>query len=513
MASRGHGSVSEAYALKAAAVVEDGFPPQTADDVYRLTAALNLLNAVAKQPFGNLVTSYPYIKGMAACLFLWLLYHPLEHVDIYWNPEAQLTYFRIYGRQFSFHYVPLLSSYQSVMQQRQLQEILWDGVQRQRIAVKLFDEAAGCLPRLPRRRQRALRQLMTGFGLQQLMDRISSMKQVEQLVQKDELLRQTDNSNLRRRNWTTGKGEMNGPMPNISSWKWRSMSLALKFNPWRVESFELTRRGDSWKVRVARYDGCNYADVVRTIAGNRPELFPSPDIRLVRGHHYFLRRSNWRWKNLTILRCLLLLAHYNYLTVEGQRYNLCITYALACHLGQQFPKLRFLNVLNYSRMTVHRRLYTYRALLSVPPRSKSRCLKVWMVVDREFLLRDFDLGSLPPLLWRQYASAPDYYQFFQRVEHRGRVGLVAYSRFHLLRTVYADIHVSGHYAQVMNDEGKWAIYSLMKERFESDFIYDRIWYDHERFAVMALVDGQPVVIHEMVPGLCRDDEAAPALRA
>ena len=96
-------------ALRAAMLVEQTFPPRDQQSVYALAAALNLLNAVIKTKEGRKQVSYGYIKGMVSCTFFWLLKHPVEGVDIYWDNEQQVAYVRVGGLQFSYHYVPLLA--------------------------------------------------------------------------------------------------------------------------------------------------------------------------------------------------------------------------------------------------------------------------------------------------------------------------------------------------------------------------------------------------------------------
>lgn len=473
----------------AAAAVEDQFPPATAADVYRVVVSLNLLNAAVKQSWGRLVTGYEYIKGMAACLFLWLLYHPKPGVATYWSADEQVTYFSVYGQQLSFHYVPLLNYYRDVIQRCHQQPIIWDGVQRQLIAVRLFKAAFAVMPQMDAGRRVRLRRLMVGFCKAQLLDRVRQMEGVAMCIP-DSVM----NGIQKAAQCTASSAQR----LEIESEKWRNLQLALKFNPWRADSFELTRPVDSWHVRVARYRGDNIRQVAAFVAGRSHKMCSNPKIRLLRGRHYYLQRANWRWRHMTTSRCLMLMAHHNFLTVGKRRYNLCVTYAIACYLAAQYPELRFLNVLNYTRLKVHRRLYTYRALLRVPPNSKSRTLKVWMVVDREYLLRDFDLDTLPRQLWKQYQRAKDYVDFFVRVRRGSHVGLVAYSRFHLLKPVYTHIRIYGHYARVKNDAGKWAVYSLLKEKFETGFDFDRIWYDQRRYAIMAIAGNAKVVIHEII---------------
>jgi hypothetical protein len=154
-------------------------------------------------------------------------------------------------------------------------------------------------------------------------------------------------------------------------------------------------------------------------------------------------------------------------------------------------------VLNYSRMTVGYRLYTLHALLSVPPRSKARQLKVWMGVDRQRLLADYDTKSVTEHLYQEYCQTADYRRAFSIVRQGRRVGLVAYSRFHLLPPIYRRIKIYGHYAQVTNTHGKMAVYSLLRESFDSDFIYDKVWFDEKSHSVMGRCGDIEIVIQDI----------------
>ena len=55
--------------VQAGVVVERLFPPDSARSALCILAALNLLNASVKQPWGARMVTYAYIKGMASCMF------------------------------------------------------------------------------------------------------------------------------------------------------------------------------------------------------------------------------------------------------------------------------------------------------------------------------------------------------------------------------------------------------------------------------------------------------------
>ena len=113
------------------------------------------------------------------------------------------------------------------------------------------------------------------------------------------------------------------------------------------------------------------------------------------------------------------------------------------------------------------------------------------------ILSDLDVRGLPKELLDEYRKADDYYTFFKIVTHNGKMGLVAYNRYHLLPTVYHKIHIRGHYAHIQNDEGKWAVYSLMEEEFETGFIFDAIYFDPYLYLVVGCKGPERLIIHDM----------------
>lgn len=515
------------YAVMAAAVVEQAFPPVTVNDIHRIVAALNLLNAIVKLPDGRELTSYHYIKGMVACLFIWLLYHPQEGVLIDWDEQEDITYINVDGIQYSFHYVPLLRYYVKHRNRVGLTRQLWDGQQRQLIAVQLFKEAVGgSLPQVREEESRKLLRLMRNYNTRKIVRRINGLEGVEVYIRESPpqppVREKTVPSVQKRRRHRIKQlkqlrifVERHLPHPNLpttkyGAWKqqvlaWKdtkcqhlyNLTLALKFNGWWEEEFELSRKGDNHVCRVVCYTGKNYGHLVSALVHGRPLYYIRPERLMHPGWRYFIRRTNWAWCHMTYTHYLLMQGHYNYLTVDGQCHSLCITYGLARYLAKAFPQLRFINVLNFTRFRVHRRVYSYKDLQCVPLHSKSRQLKVWMVVDPLLLLGDLDVTSLPKKLITEYKEAEDYDQFFQ-IEHcKGKMGLVAYSRYHLLPTIYKDIFIYGHYAHVLNDEGKWAIYSLLEEAFLTDFLYDRIYYDPYLYIVVGCKGEEKNIIHDM----------------
>lgn len=513
------------YTVMAGAVVEKTFPPTNVDDVEKSVTALNLLNAIVKLQEGKTLTSYHYIKGMVARLFVWLLHHPIAGVAIDLDEEEGVTYICVKGTQYSFHHVPIVKYYVRLMLGKGLTSQQWDGVQRQMIAADLFrkavgsplphvdgDEAKSLIKRMCRCTVRhIIRQINDLEGVMPLISEVFPQKQSKHRASKA-IQEQSRQESIKRLRVFVRQYLPDPRLPRCKygGWKerayqWRDtpdayllkLSLALKFNGWWEDDFQLARMGDRHIYTIATYDGTNYAQLVHRLVGGRPLRYIRPEKGMRKSWRYFIRRHDWAWKHMTYNRYLLLLGHCNYLKEDDRLYNLCITYGLARYLSVLHPELRFVNVLNFTRFKVHRRVYTPDDLKHVGIHSKSRILKVWLVIDPLLLLSDLDVESLPHKLLEEFRQADDYYTFFRRVWHKDKVGLLAYERFHLLPPIYKDIRIGAHYAHVMNDEGKWAIYSLMQEEFETDFIYDEIFFDSRLYILVGRTGQERVIIHDM----------------
>lgn len=478
------------YAVAAASVVERRFPPKNLDEVRQVLAALNLLNTIVKEPGGTELTSYMYIKGMTACVFVNLIYNPVNGVEIYWDAISRLTYFRTGRWQFSFHYVPLLENYAFAMRRAGMKPQEWDGVRLQGMAREIFDEVTGhrshagdevaedCHCVCDEECRRMIERMKT-FRQRNVCARLKSLPKAPVLVR------------------NVVKERITKYLTQLTGYRWRCLMLALKFNMNFCESFELRRKNDMWRAMVGYYDGTNYRAVAHWLMGPKSVSYSRSETTLCKRGYYYLRRDKWVWHRMTYGRFLMLRAHYNNLLIEGNSYNLCITYGIARYVAMHYPMVRFVNVLNFTRFTVHRRYYTYKDLARVPLHSKSRVLKVWMVVDPDYRLKKFDPSTLPEALYREYERAKDYKSFFKVERKKSGVGLVAYSRFHLLKPVYANVVLFGHYAHVKDSSGKWAIYSLMKECFESDFVYDKIFIDRRNYVLYGWRGDEREVINKL----------------
>ena len=483
-------ALNEEHALMAGATVESLFPPRNVETTYAVVSALNLLNAIVKRPWGPDIVSYYYIKGMEACTFLWLLKHPMEGVNIYWDKNSRVTYFHILNHQFSFHYVPMLNKYRLRFDGLAVQQ--WNGIRLQHIALDLF------LPYYRRyadaikvKRSKLCRRMLlfSDINLRNILSLTVGISQpyVYQRMQKRKRI---NTSREMRYKWDRMTRYQNPHEQRAC------LQAALHFHIWTSKVFDLYRPNDEWHVVMGRYNGNNYRWLRYVLSTGRRAVHTRPAESLVAGRLYYCQRSDRLWTVLTASRHLLLLAQYSFLKHGNKLYSLCLTYGIACHLAAQYPRLRFINVLNYARLTVHHRVYTHKGLLSIPAGSKARSMKVWLLVDRKRELQLFDVTTLPPALLEEYYQTPNYTQQYQIVGCYGKMGLYAYCRFHLLPPIYLNITIRGNYAQVMSHNHKMAVFSLAEERFLSDFIYDSIWYDAARKTIYGRVRRNQMIIHK-----------------
>lgn len=481
-------TLNKTHVKKALETIGRLYPPVDATETFALLAALNLLNAAIKTVWGRSLLAYNYIKGGAGLLFEYLSLSPVKGVQIYHDRQDHVTYFRVMGVQMSFHYAPIshhLPSGRPVQQ--------WDGIRLQLIAVELFSLACSLLPdvsKLPVRAGLPLAVSPDGHprktGKQGPGDQRLPQNRVDSTVPID----------YAKSRWWSHKFVEN---------KRRSLDMALHFSIWRCNRFTLLRRKDMQLVPVMRYDGQNYQQLVSTLIRSRCPIPRRRPGELFGGFLYYIS-PKMRLRAVHPSHYLRLLAQNSYLCGNGgcKFYNLLVTYGIARYLTMRFPQVRFACTLITNRHTVRNRLFNNAMLRRIPLYSRMRRLKVWLLFDPMGVLCRFRTEQLPKVLREEYLKAEDYYQEFEITCHRGCKGIYAYRRHHLLKPVYRDIEIYHYHAYVQRSDGKWAIYSLNRECFESNFIYSRIWYDRELYIIFGEVDGRPTIIHEFFNPNSRD---------
>ncbi len=465
--------LNEEWVVQAGIVVERMYPPADTGAVLSVLTALNLLNAAVKHTWGASLVSYNYIKGMAASLMVYLLEHPMEGVTTYYDGNEDVAYFTVWGIQVSFHHIPLYSRLTTLLVQYTQQPQQWEGRQLQLIAVELFrltmpddftytsdDEVfARYVMRHYRRPAQASQSVRRPLDSYQLVPYCVDLPKEED--------------------------------------KMASLDAALHFRLWDRGNCTLWHRRRHKLMPIIRYLGDNYMSFIDGLIGDEPRIPTRSQRKLVAGHLYYVSPQK-RIASLTRYNFFQRLTQCHYEVVGDEYRNLCITYGIACYLGMLFPMLKFVCILNYNHLVEQRVYYSYHELVRVPVPSPARMLKVWMVVDTSHRLKDFAVDMLPQALIDDYLQTEDYYQDYEVLEdHDGRQGIIAFRQFMILEPLYRLVVILNYHAQVQNDEGLWAIYSLGQETFVSDFIYARIWYDTDRGAIVAeCCDGRRVIIYD-----------------
>lgn len=446
--------------FKAANEIEYHYPPKTIDDVMRLLASLNLLNAAVKMPVGTYVTTYSYIKGHVGLLFIWLLYHPMEDVSTYWSEEDDIVYFSVPEYQFSFHRVPLLSLVRHLTEKLKPQQ--WDGIRLQLIALDIFQSITSCRKDLSEARKKELLDKMHSFNQKEMLRILYGYNEIHHLCHK-EIYKGT----VFKKQIIPFHRESTCP---ISHDKSRTLFLAIKFDGFEYDEYELYRAKDTWRMMVVCYNGENYKRMIRLFYGKQPKKILTNKDELIKGVHYYMDRRSHRLKPLTVEDFYFIRAYYSNIIINNSLHNLCITYNIALYLSDLFPDLQFINILNYARPKVKGQLYTSHDLKQVAPHSKSRDRKVWMVVDKYYDLKHFSTLSIPQELVVEYKEMQDYLVFHHVKQFGDKVGLKSYGQFYLLPPIYSAITIQGDFALVKNDHGKEAIYSLIEEEFVTEFM-------------------------------------------
>ena len=465
------------------------FPPSDIEDVLRVLAALNLLNAVVKRPWGRRVVTYSYIKGMAAGMLLCQLNNPVDGVSVFWDAMERIVYFRVLGIQISFHYIPLSAELLARLADACLERQEWCGMQLQKIAVEVFRLAGPGPVSYTAAEEDYARYVMMHYDKLQP----SADEKPATLICSSPVGTPPFVGPCRR----FSISDLQDIFPSIpfTENKLESLRVALHFRIWEQNVFTLWRRKDRRRVLVARYDGSNYKALMSYLLCGNARVRSRSRKSLEKGKLYYVSPQKMV-RCVSLCNYIRLLSQNSYLRTSQGYCNLCITYGIARYLGLMHPTLKFVCTLNYNHLSEPRVYYSYHELQRIPLLSEARMLKVWIVIDTAGLLHDFDCDTLPRALVDDYLQTEDYYQEFEVVtDSRGREGLVAYRRHELLETKYRQIVLVNYHAHVMGDNGYWAIYSLGQERFRTDFIYSRIWYDPMRGQILGRAHGRVDIIY------------------
>lgn len=384
--------------LLAADVVENKFPPKTLEDVMSLVASLNLLNAAVKMPIGKGVTTYGYIKGHVGLLFVWLLVHPIEGVDIYHSRKENVTYFKVPGYQFSFHQVPFLSFYKSKFSQLKPQK--WDGLQLQPIAVEVFQSISNQKEMLSKYSNDELINKMHSFSKNGIRSKLSEISDCDLLRTKKIPPQTPMHMNRNSKIQDTIKYPY-----KITRDKERSLYLALTFNGFNYMEYEHCRLNDPYCVVVVYYDGKNYERMMHLFYGQETNMM-FPENKLEVGKHYYLDSNDKQLKALTFEQHCIFRIKYPNLIFYNRCFTLCISYNLAVYISKFFLDLRFVNLLNYDNRGTENLIYTPDLLEHEPQDSRARYEKVWIVIDEKFSLRKCKLCAIPRELIEEYYNMP-----------------------------------------------------------------------------------------------------------
>ena len=426
--------ISVEMAIRAKELALKHFPPRNLDEVFVTLTSLNLLNAYVKLPGKYSVANYTYIKGVAGMLFDYIDDHPIKGISIYNNDREHVTYFRIYGLQISFHYV----IFQKKKSHRMHRPQTWDGLRLQLVSPEIFLMATSrmTVPRQPSLPFTKLRSIC-GLG-----DR---------------------------------------PLPARENMR-DSFVWSMRFDITKASSFLLYRRKDDVTISFIRYDGSNFSRIVGKLRlWNK--LIPVPKEIVMPRQRLLFVCPQLRIYPLLPDHYTDILARNNYLVVNNKYYNLLLSYKLALYIAERYPSVRFVSTLNANRAKVKTRIYGYRGLLSVPNGSYSRSLKVWLPIDKKKVLTTLSMHHIPKCLLDDYEETEDYYQEYEITFKNGLKGLFAYRRHHILKPKYRDIVINHYHASIQNEDGMWALYSLLGERFKTGFCYDSINFDKEKYIV------------------------------
>lgn len=480
--------VTREMVYKAAFVTESRFPPADKDDVFAILAALNLLNTVVKLPWGRKLVTYNYIKGLAAAMFTELTFRKIEGIDLYYDRGEDIVYFRVYDIQISFHHPARYGSIEEAIIANQLTPQQWDGLRLQKVAAELFHMAVPKPPVCSTVEKAYLQGVMKHAAGGLLKESPLKEKCMEGSPSDEGLMEEPALEECAE--------EKECILPTDS---YSELQMILNFNIWRCNKVTLHHRKDHRDVPIIRYTGQNYDELTKFLTQNRPYIPRRYKSAFLRGCLYCIS-AKLRIIRLPVSQYIMTLTQNSFIKKGGRLFNLCLSYSMARYLSMLFPNLMFVNTLDYNRMaTSSKKYYATKDIATVPMTSKARQLKVWIAIDIGGELTDFDPYTLPEWLVSDYANTDIFFREFEKIRKNGHVGILAYREILLLPPVYRRIDFAGYQAYVKRDDGKVAVYSLHKEAFISDFVYDRVWYENLHCAVMGMKDGKITVIYQFLP--------------
>lgn len=120
---------------------------RTKNDAFLVLCSLNLLNAAVKREEYKELLGYGLIKP-AVAKFIQLCTANEVHdfvEELNYNTKEQCAYIRCYGILFSFHNIGTKHLSESFIKSCAIENIVWDGVRLQPIALDLYNLAKECL--------------------------------------------------------------------------------------------------------------------------------------------------------------------------------------------------------------------------------------------------------------------------------------------------------------------------------------------------------------------------------
>ncbi|MBR1652642.1 MAG: hypothetical protein IJ692_04545 [Alloprevotella sp.] len=353
--------------------------PGNASDTLRTLAALNLLNAAVKQPWGKRVVGYPFIKGHAAHLMAHLLAHPQADVSCYLDRNADVAYFCVCGIQVSFHHIPLTRLLRHHMKQAVCSPQAWNNLQLQRIAAD-FETWAGMVATEMNHAAPSL------FG-----NRISGK----------------DNAASREAQgfgWNIGDRSM-----PVEEDRMESLREALRFHIWDCKRAVLYSPVSGRTLHLMRYDGSNYHLLTDYLIAQAGAKKLSREESMAIGRFYHVTHTG-KMRASSPHSNLFWLSRFPFLLQGDSLRCLLLTYDIARWLAHRFPRLVFVYVPEFRIVSEQvnnplRHFYTLSELLDMPADAPQRAGRTWLPVDTAHFLHPHLLRRIPNRFLDAYMTA------------------------------------------------------------------------------------------------------------
>lgn len=266
--------------------------------------------------------------------------------------------------------------------------------------------------------------------------------------------------------------------------------MALNYNFSDAGAFTLYRRKDDRQFRFCRYNGKDYKEFVDYLqAGNSSISIPPADkLRLDR---IYTINGKGKFEEVDVHIMPSVLAMNSAMVLHDIYIPLLVNFAVAKYVLSNYPDYTFRTV---PEMNCHiRKVYnSVESLESISEDSFLRKYQVFLPIKRSYPV---NVKSIPDDVFLSYINSEVFTQEYVPFTLGKFVGLRAWGIKEIIPAKYKDIKLTNFVAYLQNEDGLWAEFGLVKERFHSSFLYGNVKVEPSKGLVVAMLGEKEVILH------------------